>query len=131
MARFVLDTHALVFTLQTPAKLGRRARAVLKRVEAGRDEVWVPAATLAEIVLLHELDRIGLALPDVRIAIEERANLHFLPLDLAQLDMFRALATVRDPFDRLIISAARSLGANLISRDAKVAASGLVQVIWS
>jgi PIN domain nuclease of toxin-antitoxin system len=131
MASLVLDTHALVFTLQAPGRLGRRARTALQRVEAGRDQAWIPAAVLAEIVLLHELGRIGVGLPEVRIAINERANLHFLPLDLEQLDVFRGLTAVRDPFDRLIISAARCLGAQLVSRDSAVSASGLVRVVWS
>lgn len=131
MARLVLDTHALVFTLQAPKRLGRAARSALQRVESGRDEAWVPAAVLAEIVLLHELGRIGVGLPEVRIAIDERPNLHVLPLDLEQLDVFRGLTAVRDPFDRLVISAARFLGARLVSKDAAITAAGLVRVVWS
>jgi hypothetical protein len=41
---YVLDTHALVFALTSPAKLGAGARKAFRHVEAGRDAAWVPAA---------------------------------------------------------------------------------------
>jgi PIN domain nuclease of toxin-antitoxin system len=130
VASYVLDTHALVFALTAPTKLGRRARAALKRVESSRDEAWVPAAVIAEVILLRELGRIDVGFPELRSALEERANVRFLSLDLAQLDLFRELSTVRDPFDRLIVSAAKCTGAKLVSKDEHLAESGLVEVIW-
>ena len=55
MARkYVLDTHACVFTLTAPRKLGRQARAVIRRVETGDAEEWIPAPVVAEILLLRE-----------------------------------------------------------------------------
>jgi PIN domain nuclease of toxin-antitoxin system len=56
--------------------------------------------------------------------------LRFLALDLRQLDEFAANVAIRDPFDRLIVSACRAVGSSLISRDARLADSGLVRVIW-
>jgi PIN domain nuclease of toxin-antitoxin system len=40
------------------------------------------------------------------------------------------IAAVRDPFDRLIVAAARSLRRPWLSADDAIAASGLVEVIW-
>ncbi|MCC6523211.1 MAG: hypothetical protein IT373_11160, partial [Polyangiaceae bacterium] len=51
--------------------------------------------------------------------------------DLAQVDEFAALASVRDPFDRLIVAASRSVGAKLLSRDAKLEELGLVELVWA
>jgi PIN domain nuclease of toxin-antitoxin system len=129
--RYVLDTHACVFLLAAPRKLGARARRVLERVESGRDEAWIPAAVAAEIVLLHELGRIRIGLPQLRETLDSVPGLRFLPLDLEQLDQFAALASIRDPFDRLIISAARSVKADLISRDEELAESGLTRIVWA
>lgn len=130
MADFVLDTHACVFALVAPKKLGSRARATLRRVEQGRDQAWIPAVVIAEIVLLRELRRIDIGLADVRDAVEENRSLRFLPLDLPQLDEFAASGAIRDAFDRLIIAAARSMGAKLITRDQRIRESGLVQTVW-
>src|SRR6185295_9005163 len=107
------------------------ARRALERVENGRDEAWVPAAVAAEIVLLHELGRIRIGLPQLRETLDSVPGLHFLPLELDQLDQFVSLTSIRDPFDRLIMSAARSLKADLISRDEDLSASGLARIVWA
>lgn len=130
VADIVLDTHACVFLLAAPARLGKAARRALARVEAGRSTAWIPAAVVAEIVLLRELDRIRLGLPELRMAMEQSSFLRFLALDLRQMDEFAAHRSILDPFDRLIVSACRAVSANLVTRDAALAESGLVRVIW-
>ena len=104
---------------------------VIERVEAGHDQAWIPAAVAAEIVLLHERGRSRIGLPQLREAMEHVPSLRFLPLDLDQVDHFVSLTSIRDPFDRLIMSAARSLRADLISRDEKLAEGGFVGVVWA
>jgi PIN domain nuclease of toxin-antitoxin system len=128
---YVIDTHALVFHLAAPRKLGKRARGVLRQVDTGKVRVLAPAAVLLEIALLHELGRVDLGLPEVLAAMEDTPALQFLPVDLAQVDVFAALTAIRDPFDRLIVSAARATGAKLISRDEKLQDLGVVSVVWA
>lgn len=43
---------------------------------------------------------------------------------------FAPLQTVRDPFDRMILAAARVAGAPLITADEAIHASALVEVVW-
>jgi len=131
MPRYVLDTHACVFSLVAPVKLGAKARRVLRSVETGAGVAWVPAAVVAEIVLLRELGRIEIGLGHLKTAMEQAPGLRFLPLDLRQLDEFAALGAIRDPFDRLIVSAARVLEAKLVTRDLSIGEHGLVQTLWS
>jgi len=129
--RYVFDTHAVVFALVAPEKLGARARRALESIEAGRSVGWIPAAVVAEIVLLRELGRIEVGLARLKTALEEGPGLHFLPLDLRQLDEFAALGAIREPFDRMIVSAARAKEARLVTRDDVLAELGLVQTLWS
>jgi PIN domain nuclease of toxin-antitoxin system len=131
MPRYVLDTHACVFSLVAPKKLGSKARRALRSVETGEGVAWVPAAVVAEIVLLRELGRIEIGLAHLKTAMEEAPGLRFLPLDLHQLDEFAALGAIRDPFDRLIVSASRALEAKLVTRDRSIGELGLVQTLWS
>jgi PIN domain nuclease of toxin-antitoxin system len=63
-------------------------------------------------------------------ATESAPGLRFLPLDLPQPDHFSSLVSFRDPSDRLIVSAARAVGAALVTRDGKIAESGLVETVW-
>lgn len=131
MSRYVLDTHACIYSLVAPGKLGRRARRAMAAVESGENEAWVPAAVVAEIVILRELGRIDIGLAQLKTAFEEAPALRFLPLDLGQLDEFVTLGALRDPFDRLIVGAARALDAKLVTRDRPIRDLGLVQTIWA
>jgi len=130
MPDVVLDTHACLYALTDPARLGAAGRRLLKQGEAGRLVVWIPAAVVAEVVMLKELGRTLVGLPQLRTAMEEAASLRFLPLDLRQLDEFSALQAVRDPFDRLVISACRAVDGRLITRDARIEDTGLVRTAW-
>ncbi len=58
---------------------------------------------------------------------------HWGPLDGLCDFSFAEMATADSPkpFDRLVVSAARALGARLITRDGVIQESGLVETIWS
>jgi len=91
---------------------------------------WVPAAVIEEMIILQQLGRTAVGLPEVRAVIEQ-GSFSFLPLDLDQLDEFAALSSIKDPFDRLVVAAARRVGCALITRDESLAEGGLVRVVWS
>ncbi len=131
MPRYVLDTHACLFALAAPRKLGTKARAAIKSVERGDSEAFLPAAVVAEIVLLRELGRSEVGLAHLKTALEQSTTLRFLPLDLSQLDEFAALGTIRDPFDRLIVAACRAIDGKLITKDRSLEERSLVQTVWS
>lgn len=130
MTRYVLDTHAYVLAVRTPKKLGADARRALQRVEKGQAEALVPAATVTEILMLKDLRRSDIGFPELRASLARAPSMRFLPLDLAQMETFASISNLRDPFDRMIVSAAIATGAKLISKDAVLAGSGLVEVVW-
>ena len=130
MADYVLDTHACLFALAAPQKLGSKARRALEQAPVRSGTVWVPAAVSAEIVMLKQLGRTDLGVPALRLAFE-RAGWRFLALDFEQIDEFAALGAIRDPFDRLIVAASRRTGAKLISRDSNLEELGLVDIVWA
>ena len=131
MSDVVLDTHACVYALMAPARLDKAARRALEKVEAGRATAWIPAAVVAELVMLRELGRVAVGLPELRAAMDQAPALRFLALDLRQLDEFSAQVSVRDPFDRLIVSACRAVGASLITKDQALSGSAMVRTIWN
>jgi PIN domain nuclease of toxin-antitoxin system len=130
MAEYLLDTHACLFALAAPKRLGRAARRALEQAEAKRETVWLPAVAAAEVVMLKELGRTSLGLPDLRSALDDTCW-RYLPMTLDQIDEFAALAAIRDPFDRLIVAAARCAGAKLITRDERLRELGVVDIVWS
>jgi len=125
-----VDTHALLWNLTRPARLRPGARRALKEVDRGAAAAWLPAAVAIEVVLLQQLGRTSVGVPELRDLIEQ-GSLSFLPLDLEQLDEFAALSSIKDPFDRLIVAAARRIDGALITRDETLSEGGLVRVIWN
>jgi len=71
-----------------------------------------------------------LGVPELKAAIEQTPAIRFLPLDFAQLETFSTLQSLRDPFDRLIVSATLATNARLVSKDGLLTDSGLVHVVW-
>ncbi|HEY6462529.1 MAG TPA: PIN domain-containing protein, partial [Polyangiaceae bacterium] len=57
MTRVCIDTHVLVWYLSKPSRLARGARRLLRRVDAGSAEIFIPAITVIELGLLQEAGR--------------------------------------------------------------------------
>jgi PIN domain nuclease of toxin-antitoxin system len=127
---YAIDTHAFVWHVSRPKRLGRHALRVLRDVDAGRAECWIPAVVAVELCLLREMR--GIPVGHTEVESTTRANPAFrpLPLDFAQVAQFALLPVLDDPFDRLIVAAARALGCPLITSDAGISESGLVDVVW-
>lgn len=119
MRALVVDTHALAWHLTAPEKLGKSARRLLAQADAGQAQAWVPAIVLVEMALLHERGRVRFGADRVVSALAAQPGWQVLALDIEQCLAFAELASIRDPMDRLVASAARALkGATLVSRDA-------------
>lgn len=130
----VIDTAPLVaFLGGAEGSLGRAARRMLGRAQAGRVRLAVPTICLFEVGQLEERGRIGLGVPFERWCdlVEETEALLLLPLERAHVSEARALPTLRDPFDRLIAGTAVALGVPLLTPDARIAEAGRVRVIWA
>jgi PIN domain nuclease of toxin-antitoxin system len=128
----VTDTHPLVFHAAGGGALGPRAKAHFAAAEAGRTIIYVPAAVIWEVSLLARIVRINLR-RSVRTFFDDLfSNPAYQPHDLGPAQVFEAdeLRFTRDPFDGLIVAAARDLGLPLITGDAAIRDSGSVRVIW-
>jgi PIN domain nuclease of toxin-antitoxin system len=131
-AAAVTDTHALLFHAAGGGTLGPRARAHFAAAERRDALVYVPAAVIWEISLLARAVRVNLRRP-VRAFF---ADLFSSPayqlhtLDDRQVLDADELRFTRDPFDALIVAAARDLELPLLTRDSAIRAAGVVRVTW-
>jgi len=130
MKDYVLDTHAFVWWVARPKRLGRAARRTLGDVDAGRARAWLPAILGVELTLLAEHGRRLIGVAELDAAMKRNDLVSVLPLDLAQATEFALLGVLPDPFDRMIVAAARTTGRPLLTADAVISESGLVEVIW-
>jgi PIN domain nuclease of toxin-antitoxin system len=128
----VTDTHPLVFHAAGGRHLGPKAKAVFAAAEAGRTIIYVPAVVAWEVAMLARIVRINLHRPVRAFFADLFSNPAYQPYELSGAQVFEAdeLRFTRDPFDSLVVAAARDLKIPLITRDEAIRGSGSVPTVW-
>lgn len=129
MRRVVADTHALVWRLTAPRKVGRAAARAFDAADEARWLCLVPAIVLVEVALLRERGRIGVGPAEILASIHGRSGYAVLALDAPQSLEFSARRGIGDPMDRLVLAAAAVSGARLLSSDGVFDGRG-VERVW-
>lgn len=130
MNAFCVDTHVLVWHLSRPKRLGRRASRALRAVDADKSLALIPAIVPIELNLLREAGRNVIGPGELRGLLEKKPSFRLLGMDLRDAAEFALLRALQDPFDRLVVAAARVAGVPLITADERIVQSGLVETIW-
>ncbi len=127
--RVLLDTHALIWAMTSPEKLGRDAA---KAILDGANIVQVSAASAWEIATKARLGKLPEAEALERAFLEAvtGAGYAMLAIDAATaLRAGRIVSEHRDPFDRMIAAQALDGDMPVISGDTKLDMFGLRR-IW-
>jgi PIN domain nuclease of toxin-antitoxin system len=109
--------------------LGKAARRVFASSDRGRALCYVPAITVVETWLLYERGRLRIGPPQILETMAGHGGYAILAFDIAQAVEFGSLSGIRDPMDRMIVSAARATGSQLISSDQAMDGFG-VDRVW-
>jgi PIN domain nuclease of toxin-antitoxin system len=127
----VLDTHAWIWWVSEPARLGKSARRVLD----GAKRIGVPAICCLEVATLAARGRITLDRPPLEWIHEALAapRVELLALTPAVAVKAAALPSTfpGDPADRLVVATALIDAAILITKDGRIRQSGIVETVWS
>lgn len=105
----------------------------LTAAETGRIRVFVPGIVLVELVYLEERRRVDAAALDRALAIFVAGGAYALaPLDAGTIRALRRRPrpAVPDMPDRILVATALQLGVPLITRDAAIRRSGVVETVW-
>lgn len=127
--RLLLDTHALLFWVYDPPRLGVRALGALSNRD---NQVYWSVASSWEVAIKVGLGKLVLDGPVAEVIPSEllRHGFTLLAVDhahvLAVADLPRHHG---DPFDRLLVAQARAEGLSLVSADGKLAPYG-VDLVW-
>lgn len=123
----VLDTNALLAVLSRPGRLGKKTDRLLK---SSRSIFYLPISVF-EIVIKNMLGKIKLNQPLGELL--EQLNFGSLPFRVEDaLETYSLTSlTGHDPFDRMILAAARAHGAQLITSDRKILELGFDWVLDS
>lgn len=115
----LLDTHAFLWAVFAPEKLGRAARAALADAT---NEVSLSSVSLWEISLKHALGKLTLegCVPEDLVATAREMRLTLIAPDADESASFHRLPRLphRDPFDRMLVWQALNRKLVLITRDA-------------
>lgn len=130
----LLDTHVLVWCLNSPEELSARVRQRIKKAQKEGEELIVSVISVVEICMLVQKGRLEFTtgveqwLADV----EGMLRLRFVAIDtrIALTAMLRLKTLLKDPADRLIMATAMETGAELLTKDKKIRACEQVQVVW-
>ena len=124
----LLDAHGLVWWLTDDPRLSRRAHAF---VSDPASRIMVSAATVWEIAIKVAQGRLTLPSEPARLR-EVLVAERMIPLVIEFEHVIAAAALPpihRDPFDRLLVAQAQSLGIPVITADPAIVRYG-VQTIW-
>ena len=127
----VTDTLALLYHAAGRG-LGPKAAALYQAAEQREGQIYVPVAVIWEVTLLARAAKINLRRNTRGFFTDLFTNPAYQPFQLTPAQVFEAdeLRFNRDPFDALIVAAARELTLPLVTRDDDIVASGAVRTIW-
>lgn len=115
---YLLDTHAFIWSVLEPARLGEKSRAALTDPSG---EVFVSAVSFWEISLKTALGKLTLegCSPETLLEAAHAQAFELLPLSPEDACAFHQLPKTahRDPFDRMLIWQAIRGRHTLITRD--------------
>lgn len=121
----LLDTHALLWSLEGGAKLSKSARTV---IEDGANVVLASSTSAWEITIKKALGK--LTAPDDLEAAIDAAGFTKRTITFADAVRLGSLAPHhKDPFDRMLVAQALVDGVPIVSRDPKLA-SYPITTIW-
>jgi PIN domain nuclease of toxin-antitoxin system len=115
----LLDTHALLWALASPATLAEDAA---DAIEDPTNDVLVSAASIWEIAIKARSGKLTLGVPlaDLTLTFDPIGITHTHALQVAALPDHH-----RDPFDRMLISQALVEGLTIVTRDRVIAKYGV------
>jgi PIN domain nuclease of toxin-antitoxin system len=129
----VLDTHVWVWWVANPDQVSGRAREEID-LAMEREEIYISSISCWEVALLVRKGRLELTMPveDWIARSEALPFVRFIALDnRIALRSNRLPGEIHeDPADRIIIATALTLGAPLVSKDAKIRDYPHVNTIW-
>jgi PIN domain nuclease of toxin-antitoxin system len=125
--RLLLDTVILIYAVESPELLSKRAMSSLQDPDNIRE---LSSISLAEIAIKSSAGKLKLSVGMLRQALED-LNIRVLPYTARHaFELFALDLHHRDPFDRQIIAQALSEKISIVTSDRKFHLYKGIDVIW-
>lgn len=115
--KYLLDTHTLLWYLDYDENLSKTAKNIINT-----QNCCYSIATLWEIAIKNSIGKLKLDVPINELSITcEKQNIQILPILPHHINGLIDMPFIhRDPFDRLLISQAKTENLTIITRDAMI-----------
>jgi PIN domain nuclease of toxin-antitoxin system len=127
---YVADTHTLFWYFTASSSLGSKALGAFDEAKDGHALIYVPAIVLAELYFLNEKKNRPIDYSATFALLVQSAQFVLLPFEPSDTLDFDTDKAISDIHDRIIVGVARRLNATLLTRDAQMVASGVVDTVW-
>ncbi len=125
--RLLLDTAVLIYAVEAPEHLSKRASVALRNPE---NILELSAVSLAEIAIKASVGKLGISEAVARQAVED-LDIRVLPYTAEHaLHLFGLPRHHADPFDRQIIAQALAERIPVVSPDRKFGLYAGLKIIW-
>jgi PIN domain nuclease of toxin-antitoxin system len=125
--RLLLDTAVLIYAVESPELLGRRAAAALKNTQ---NVLELSTISLTEIAVKAAVGKLQLSVATVRQAVQD-LDIRILPYTADHaFQLFEVPLHHGDPFDRQIIAQALSERIPVITPDEKFKLYRGLKLVW-
>lgn len=122
-----MDTAVLIFSIESPERLSKRAAAALANPENIRE---LSSISLVEIAIKANLGKLNIPAEMARQAIQDM-EIHILPYTADHaFRLFELPAHHRDPFDRQIIAQAFAENVPIVTSDERFSLYKGLRLIW-
>jgi|SRR5215470_7608728 len=123
----MLDTAVLIFSVEAPERLSKRAYAALEKADGIRE---LSSVSLTEIAIKNTLGKLKMPAERVRQAMQDML-VRVLPFTADHAyRVFELPPLHRDPFDRQIIAQALFENIPLVTPDERLRSYDGLRVIW-
>ncbi len=125
--RLLLDTAVLIYAVESPERLSKRASAALRNPE---NILELSAVSLAELAIKASIGKLAVSEAVARQAVED-LDIRVLPYTFEHaLRLFGLPLHHSDPFDRQIIAQALAEKIPVVSQDQKFGLYEGLKIIW-
>ena len=124
----LLDTHAFIWMDSEPHRLSKLVR---DTIQDPSNEIWLSVVSAWEMVIKNQLGKLALSIPVIQTVESQIQNgIQVLDVSLQHVLAVELLPPIhRDPFDRILLAQAISIGASFISCD-PILSQYPAPVIW-
>lgn len=127
---YVIDTHAFIFALTDPSKLGKIGSDIFNKADRKEVKLVLSIVSILEIIAIIEKGVLPINFEKLLKLILSHPSYEIYPLSISILKRISELKSLRDLHDRAIVSTALELNCPLLTRDSKLKKLKILKVIW-